>query len=98
MRKIILAAAAGAAALTLSACSEKTEDAAAETADAAMAEVYTEKGHAKPDDDTTPAAKIDKLAKAHAEANGVSFHMAYAEVTKSGVGAELLAQMRNTAN
>ena len=38
MRKIILAAAAGAAALTLSACSEKTEDAAAETADAAMAD------------------------------------------------------------
>jgi hypothetical protein len=38
MRKIILAAAAGAAALTLSACSEKTEDAAAETADSAMAD------------------------------------------------------------
>jgi hypothetical protein len=38
MRKILLAAAAGAAALTLSACSEKTEDAAAETADSAAAD------------------------------------------------------------
>jgi hypothetical protein len=38
MRKIILAAAAGALALTVSACSEKTEDAAAETADSAAAD------------------------------------------------------------
>jgi hypothetical protein len=38
MRKIILAAIAGAAALTLSACSEKTEDAAATTADSAAAD------------------------------------------------------------
>jgi hypothetical protein len=38
MRKIILAAVAGAAALTLAACSEKTEDAATETADSAAAD------------------------------------------------------------
>lgn len=71
---------------------------ALKAADAAMADVYTEKGHAKVEDETSPGAKLDKLAKAHAEATGVSFEMAYADVTKSGVGAELLAQMRNTAN
>jgi len=38
MRKIILVAAAAGAALTLAACSEKTEDAATETADSAMAD------------------------------------------------------------
>lgn len=71
---------------------------AVKAADAAMAEVYTEKGHANVEDDASPSAKLDKLAKAHAEAQNVSFHTAYAEVTKSGIGAELLAQMRNTAN
>ena len=38
MRKIVLAAAAAAAALTVAACSEKTEDAATQTADSAMAD------------------------------------------------------------
>jgi hypothetical protein len=67
-------------------------------ADEAMASVYTEKGHTNVDDGTSPSAKLDGLAKAHAEAKGVTFHAAYAEVTKSGIGADLLAQMRNTAN
>ena len=38
MRKIVLVAAAAGAALSLAACSEKTEDAATETADSAMAD------------------------------------------------------------
>ncbi|WP_232308173.1 hypothetical protein [Tsuneonella dongtanensis] len=62
MRKIILAAAAGAAALTLSACSEKTEDAAAETADAAMAD-------AEANADAAGEA-VDGAADATAEAAG----------------------------
>ena len=41
MRKIILAAAAAGAALTLAACSEGTEDAASETVDGAMADTET---------------------------------------------------------
>jgi phage host-nuclease inhibitor protein Gam len=71
---------------------------ALKAADAAMAETYTEKGHSNVEDEAAPGSKLDKLAKAHAEAKGVSFEMAFAEVTKSGVGADLLAQMRNAAN
>jgi hypothetical protein len=67
-------------------------------ADAAMAETYTEKGHANVDDGSSPSAKLEALAKAHAEATGASYHSAYAEVTKSGVGAQLLTEIRNAAN
>jgi hypothetical protein len=67
-------------------------------ANAAMAENFTEKGHTNVDDGASPSAKLEKLAKAHAEAEGVSYHSAYAEVTKSGIGAQLLTEIRNTAN
>lgn len=67
-------------------------------ADAAMSSEYVEKGHGNTEDFSSPAHKLDQLAKAHAAAQSVSFEMAYAEVTKSGIGADLLVQMRNTAN
>jgi hypothetical protein len=70
---------------------------ALKAADAAMASAYTEKGTAALDENS-PEAKLEALAKAHAAAQNVSYYTAYAEVTKSGAGADLLAQMRNTAN
>lgn len=66
-------------------------------ADAAMASQYVEKGTAEVDE-ASPTHKLNELAKAHASAQNVSFETAYAEVTKAGPGADLLAQMRTTAN
>jgi hypothetical protein len=71
---------------------------ALKAADAVMAQNYVEKGHGDLHDEASPAYKLDQLAKAHAAAQNVSFEMAFADVTKSGVGAELLGQMRNQAN
>jgi len=67
-------------------------------ADAAMATQYTEKGNGNVNNAASPSYKLNELAKAHAIAKSVSFETAYAEVTKSGEGADLLVQMRNTAN
>jgi hypothetical protein len=67
-------------------------------ADAAMAAQFVEKGHGNVDDEASPTYKLDQLAKAHAAAQNVSFEAAYAEVTKAGVGASLLADIRNHAN
>jgi type II secretory pathway component PulM len=67
-------------------------------ADAAMAKAYQETGHARSQDEASATYKLNELAKAHASAQNVTFEVAYAEVTKSGIGAELLVQMRNEAN
>jgi hypothetical protein len=66
-------------------------------ADAAMAEAFVEKGNGNVHDEASPAYKLDQLAKAHATAHNVTFEMAYAEVTKAGVGADLLNEVRNAA-
>lgn len=66
-------------------------------ADAAMASQYVEKGTAEVDE-ASPTHKLNELAKAHASAQNVSFETAYAEVTKAGPGAALLAELRTTAN
>jgi type II secretory pathway component PulM len=71
---------------------------ALKAADAAMAKNFDEIGHGDVHDEASPAYKLDQLAKAHASAHGVSFEMAYADVTKAGAGAQLLAQLRNEAN
>lgn len=71
---------------------------ALKSANAAMAEIYTEKGAGETHDDSSPAYKLEQLAKAHASAQNVSYEMAYAEVTKSGAGADLLTEIRNQAN
>jgi len=66
-------------------------------ADAAMASQYVEKG-TNDADEASPTHKLNELAKAHASAQNVSFETAYAEVTKAGPGADLLAELRTTAN
>lgn len=66
-------------------------------ADAAMASQYVEKG-TNDVDEASPSHKLNELAKAHASAQNVSFETAYAEVTKAGPGADLLAELRTTAN
>ena len=70
---------------------------ALKAADAAMATAYVEKGTAA-QDENSPEAKLDALAKAHAQAHKTDYYTAYAEVSKAGIGAELYAQMRTTAN
>jgi hypothetical protein len=71
---------------------------ALKAADAAMAKNYDETGHGDVQDEASASYRLDQLAKAHAAAQNVSFHVAYAEVTKAGAGADLLAQLRNEAN
>lgn len=71
---------------------------ALKAADAAMSKAFTETGHGDVHDESSPAYKLDSLAKAHASAQNVTFEVAYAEVTKAGVGAELLSKMRSEAN
>jgi hypothetical protein len=71
---------------------------ALKAADAAMAQNYVEKGHGDVHDEASPAYKLDQLAKAHSAAQNISFEVAYADITKSGVGADLLGQIRNQAN
>ena len=71
---------------------------ALKAANAAMAKTFTETGHGDVHDESSPGFRLDALAKAHASAQNVTFEVAYAEVTKAGVGAELLAQMRSEAN
>jgi hypothetical protein len=71
---------------------------AIKAADAAMAKAYEETGHGDVTDEASPSYKLDQLAKAHAAAQNVTFEVAYAEVTKSGVGADMLTRIRNEAN
>jgi len=71
---------------------------ALKAADAAMATQYTEKGHSHIEDEASAAYKLEQLAKAYEAAHNVTYHTAYAEVTKSGTGADLLVQMRQEAN
>jgi len=71
---------------------------ALKAADAAMAKAFTETGHGDVNDESSPSFRLDTLAKAHASAQNVTFEAAYAEVTKAGVGADLLNQLRSEAN
>lgn len=73
--------------------------AALKAADAAMKGNYEEKGEGKMDDEMgEPAKKLDRMARDYAASKGMSFEMAFTEVTKSGDGADLLRQMRTNAN
>ena len=62
-------------------------------ADAAVSKLFKEVGNTSVDE-TSPSAKLDKMAKEHAAKNAVSFETAYAEVTKAGEGFELLKALR----
>lgn len=70
--------------------------AALKAADAAMKGNYEEKGENKTDDEmSTAKAKLEKLASDYAAEKNVSKEIAFAEVTKSGEGRALWAEMRN---
>lgn len=73
--------------------------AALKAANEAMKGNYEEKGEGKMDDDMSdPAKKLDRMAADYATEKGVSKEIAFAEVTKSGEGYDLLRKMRTTAN
>jgi hypothetical protein len=73
--------------------------AALKAADKAMAGNYEEKGEGKMDDDMAePAKKLDRMAADYATEKGVSKEVAFAEITKSGEGYDLLRALRTTAN
>jgi hypothetical protein len=63
-------------------------------ADAAVAKTFEEKGSDHVDE-TSPKAQLDKLAKTYSEEKGVTFHAAFAEITKSGEGKRLATLMQN---
>lgn len=71
---------------------------ALKAADAAMARVYAEKGRADQHEMLTPEQELDKLAKAHADANGTSYELAYAAVLKTEHGRSLLTRLRGHSN
>ena len=73
--------------------------AALKAADMAMKGNYEEKGEGKTDDDMSePAKKLDRMARDYAAEKGMLFESAYAEVIKSGDGADLYRAMRTNAN
>lgn len=73
--------------------------AALKAADAAMKGNGEEIGEGRVDNDMAePARKLDRLADEFAAAKGVSREVAFAEITKSGEGYDLLRKMRQAAN
>lgn len=64
------------------------------SADEAMKNLFKERGSSHVDE-ASPAARLEKMAKKHAAENNVTFHAAYAEVTKSGEGRKLAAEAQN---
>ncbi len=63
-------------------------------ADSAVAKSFKEIG-SKSVDETDPAVRLEKMAKEKAAADNVSYHMAYAEITKSGEGKKLAAEVQS---
>lgn len=61
------------------------------SADKAFSMALAEKGHSNTEENSA-LEELDQLAKSYASDKGVSYHEAYAEVTKSGRGAELFAK------
>jgi len=66
---------------------------ALKAADAAVSKKFEEVGKSARDEGSA-SYKLEKLAKGYADENKVTFETAFAEVTKSGEGAELLKQER----
>lgn len=64
-------------------------------ADAAVAKSFAEFGHAAEHDEASPKAVLEKRAKQHATEHNVSYETAFAEITKSGEGRELLIKSRS---
>lgn len=63
-------------------------------ADAAVKKSFEEKG-ADFVDETSPAAKLEKMAKDYAAEKSVSFHSAYVEVIKTAEGRKLATEVQN---
>lgn len=63
-------------------------------ADAAVAKSFKEIG-SQSVDDTEASVRLDKMAKEKAAADGTSYHAAYAEITKSGEGKKLAAEVQS---
>lgn len=66
-------------------------------ADAALGDLFKERGHSKVDDETSPESKLEKMVAEYAEKNSVHPDLAYAEVTKGGVGRSLLLDIMKKA-
>jgi DNA-binding transcriptional MerR regulator len=64
-------------------------------ADAAIAKAMEEVGFNPMNEDASAAFRLNKMAGEYAEAHKVPFETAYAEVTKSGEGRDLMVQARN---
>jgi len=63
-------------------------------ADAAVKKTFEERGSDHVDE-TSAAARLDKMAQEYAAEKGVTFHTAFAEVIKSGEGRKLAAEAQN---
>jgi hypothetical protein len=63
-------------------------------ADAAVAKSFKELG-SQSVDETDPEVRLKKMATEKAAADGVSYHTAYAEITKSGEGKKLAAEVQS---
>ena len=64
------------------------------SADSAVLKTFQERG-SDFIDETTPAAKLDKMAKDYAAEKGVTFHTAYAELMKTAEGRKLATEVQN---
>lgn len=67
-------------------------------ADAAVAKAFQEVGTNEQADENSASAKLEKMAREHAQANSVSYETAFSEVTKSGAGRDLLVETRKESN
>jgi hypothetical protein len=63
-------------------------------ADAAVAKSFKEIG-SQAVDETSATSRLEKMAKEKAVADGTSYHRAYAEITKSGEGKKLAAEVQS---
>lgn len=63
-------------------------------ADAAVAKSFKELG-SQTVDESDPAVRLEKMAKEKAAADGITYHAAYAEITKSGEGKKLAAEAQS---
>jgi hypothetical protein len=71
---------------------------ALKAADAALKKQMEEIGSNPLNDEASATFRLNKMARDYATEKGVSYEIGYAEVTKSGEGAKLMAEARSEAN
>ena len=64
------------------------------SADAISKSSFQEIGKSAADDDSSATSRLNKMATDHASKQGISFHQAFAEVTKDDSGKQLLTESR----